>query len=84
MSIIYAPFDEQQVRNLNDFQVSSYMHPFTCAGEGCKDEIGDRPLRAAADGWHCTHCGYTQDWAHCFMADGSWRGYAEDIRRLLE
>ena len=34
-------------------------------------------LIATPDGWICPSCDYTQDWAHGFMADGSWRAVAE-------
>lgn len=65
---ITAPFTEEQVLSLNGFQASGVMHPFTC-GE-CP-----RVLVAIEFGWVCprTECGYRQDWAHSFMADGSWR-----------
>ena len=60
---------DEQVKNLNDFQRSSYMHPFTCGGAiNCREDLVAKP-----DGWHCPKCGYTQDWAHGFMLDGSWK-----------
>lgn len=46
--------------------------------DGLSDELhathgsegGDRGLLiASTSGWICPHCGYTQDWAHAFMAD---------------
>lgn len=63
-----APFTDEQVRNLNDYQRASFMHPFTCGV--CSDD-----LIAEREGWRCPTpgCTYTQDWAHDFMADGSWR-----------
>lgn len=63
---ITAPFTAAQVEALNDFQRWGRMHPFTCP------QHSDEALEARTDGWHCTHpgCGYTQDWAHDFMAKG--------------
>lgn len=64
MSKITAPFSERQVRALNDWQKWGSAHPFTCPAHS------DEPLAAETDGWRCRRdgCGYTQDWAHEFMA----------------
>lgn len=67
MSFSMVPFTEDQVASLNAFQVSGYMHPFTCGNE-CRPGV----LIAQTDGWHCSTCGYRQDWAHDFTADWSW------------
>lgn len=32
----------------------------------------DRHLLATPEGWVCSTCEYTQDWAHDWMADRSW------------
>lgn len=70
----YAPWSDEQVRSLNDYQVSGFMHEFTCrCGE---------VLVAMPDGWTCD-CGYTQQWAHRWMADDSWRLPAAQARRFL-
>ena len=58
---VHAPFTPEQVRMLNTWQVLGIVHPFTCT---CGAN-----LVAAADGWHCERCPYTQDWAHGFMVD---------------
>lgn len=59
-------FTEEQVKNINEFQKSGVMHPFTCGNCGAT-------LVATNDGLICPTegCGYTQDWCHGFMADGS-------------
>jgi hypothetical protein len=64
---IYAPWTEQQVVALNNFQRSGVMHPFTCGG----DHELHQTLVAEWDGWRCPDeaCGYRQTWAHAFMAD---------------
>jgi hypothetical protein len=64
-----APWTEEQVESLNEFQESGVFHPFTCGTEGCRQD-----LVAASDGWHCSKCGlHRQDWAHEWMSDDSWR-----------
>jgi len=66
MESINAPFTDEQVAALNDFQKSGLFHPFTCGGEH-KRHVD---LVATNDGWVCPDgCGYTQDWAHAMMAD---------------
>lgn len=61
-----APWTAEEVANLNEFQNAGYMHPFTCGSEDCR-----AVLVATPEGWTCpAGCGYTQDWAHDFMANG--------------
>jgi hypothetical protein len=62
-------FTTDQVESLNAYQNCGRWHPFTC-GNHC-----GATLIATTDGWVCptTGCGYTQDWAHGFMADWSWK-----------
>lgn len=73
LSMIYAPFSEEQVENINRFQQSGLAHPFTC---GKRDqathpwEHGDFGiLRATEEGFVCDYCDYKQWWAYDFMAD---------------
>ncbi len=84
-SKVVAPFTADQVKSLNDYQVSGVMHPFTCTR--CRDTLGiwdladingepnDRLLVATPAGWVCPTCPTTQDWAWEWMADGSWEGF---------
>ena len=65
-----APFSEDQVRSLNEYQKSGVFHEFTCGTDNCR-EI----LIAEKDGWRCPVCGYRQYWAHPFMADWSWKQF---------
>lgn len=69
--MIKAPWTDEQVKNLNEFQQCGVCHPFTCGGKkDGKDCRAD--LVATKDGWICPDgCGYKQDWAHESMADGS-------------
>lgn len=63
---IRAPWDATTVAGLNAWQASGHVHPFTCGTDGCRTT-----LRATEAGWECpAGCGYTQDWAHDFMAAG--------------
>jgi len=75
---VVAPFTPDQVASLNRYQASGRFHEFTCGNAECpRFGPGFRlqpVLRAFEDGWHCPApgCGYTQDWAHAWMADWSW------------
>jgi hypothetical protein len=77
---IETPWSDDQVKNLNAFQRKGTFHPFTC-GNDRSDEAHKRYaeehnehdtglLVAGNDGWRCPvpGCGYTQGWAHAFMA----------------
>lgn len=73
MSTIKAPFTEEQVEALNNYQQESGFHPFTClhnlhneCGRSNKDEEG--VLIASKEGWICPCGKWRQDWAHDFMA----------------
>ena len=70
-SIPIIHFQPEEVESLNDFQMSGVMHPFTCG----KSHPEPRTLLATTRGWVCPVCDYTQDWAHDFMKDGSWRAH---------
>jgi hypothetical protein len=73
-----APWTEEQVTKLNDFQKNRSYHPFTCGGDR-GDEAhrihatinGEEDwgiLIATKDGWVCPVCDYKQDWALDWMA----------------
>lgn len=62
--IIKAPFTDEQVRNLNEYQKLGFVHEFTCVN---KHE--DRTLVATNDGWICPSCDYKQNWCHTFMTN---------------
>lgn len=74
---IHAPFTDEQVRVLGQWQEGRGIHPFTCGGEhpragAAVDAIVTRAvvLIPTNEGWLCPEgCGYTQTWAHAFMAD---------------
>ena len=63
-----APFTPEEVANLQAYQNAGIFHPFTCGNEKCRAD-----LVPTTNGWICPRdgCGYTQNWAHEFMMDGS-------------
>ena len=66
----------EQVKNLEEYQRSGAMHPFTCANRGKLDQphfdngIDLGVLTPTIRGWICQCCDYTQNWAHDFMLNG--------------
>jgi len=71
---------QEQIDALNAWQNSGRVHPFTCgnnrgdaAHKAYAEEHGGDwgQLVATPEGWICPvpGCGYTQKWAHAFMAD---------------
>lgn len=77
---VKAPFTDEQVRSLNDYQTNSIFHAFTC---GSGSDHG--PLLARPDGMVCqgAGCSYRQEWVNRFMADHSWRVSQEDVLRHI-
>lgn len=72
MEKIVAPFTDEQVKNLNEYQKSTGIHPFTCCShEGCNrtSQPNEGILIARTQGWVCPCGKYKQNWAHKFMAD---------------
>lgn len=71
---VEPPWSPEQIESLNEFQNSAW-HPFTCPNRRHRPGV---PLTATRYGWACegagqNKCDYAQNWAHSFMADGSWR-----------
>lgn len=64
--MIEAPWTDVQVENLNRWQQSGHVRPFTCPNH----HDDSRVLIAKPDGWHCPGCEYTQTWAHAGMVLG--------------
>lgn len=76
-SKLLAPWTEEQVEALNEYQRDAPMTPFTCPNRGYShrfhDDLRDIGVLVATEaGWTCRDCAYTQDWAHPWMADTSW------------
>ncbi len=70
MNQIKAPFTEDQVKKLNDYQQGEKYHPFTCCGEyGCSRSLNNGILIATTEGWICPCGQYKQNWAHKYMTE---------------
>lgn len=70
MERIKAPWTEEQVKALNSFQKTPWLHPFTCGSGNRTDEKhldGEGLLVAKETGWECPYCEYKQDWAYEVM-----------------
>lgn len=73
MEKVVAPWTQDQVKSLNEYQKSGVMHPFTGVNENAPDGEDDL-LIATEDGWVSKYTpDYKQDWAYEFMVDGSWK-----------
>ena len=67
-----APFTQEQIDKLNEYQKSGRFHPYTCdrKSPNCetklipKDYSKDGILIAMEDSWICPCGEYKQNWAH--------------------
>lgn len=70
-----SPWRDDQVKNLNDYQMKGVFHPFTCDRKSPECEVNITPrdyskdgvLIATEEGWVCPCGKYSQKWAHDFM-----------------
>jgi len=83
MSRIYAPFTDEQVDQLHQWQsgmvkaltpenylIEMPTHPFTCCShDGCKrsEREDEGVLIPSNEGWICPCGEYKQNWCHDFM-----------------
>lgn len=68
---VTAPWTEDQVKSLNEYQRSGVFHPFT--GQRGADG-SETPLIATREGWVERVGGpIVQAWTHSWMADWSWK-----------
>lgn len=65
-----APWTDEQVAALNDWQRNRRFHPFTCPGDH-PECASRRELIATSDGWVCACGKYRQGWAHDVMTGGA-------------
>lgn len=79
--IVRAPWTPEEVESLNGYQECEFVHPFT----GERGPNGEETiLIATRDGWIERVGGpIVQDWAHWFMADGSWKKRCEAYAEAL-
>jgi hypothetical protein len=71
---IAAPWSDEQVIKLNDYQQCGWVHGYTCVNRGNPSHFGtgsEGLLEARNDGWHCDVCGYHQTWAHAGTFHGA-------------
>lgn len=60
-----APWTDEEVKRLNEYQQHEYFHPFTCPyRDNDKHYMNEGTLIATNNGWVCPFCDYTQNWAH--------------------
>ncbi len=70
MSTVQAPWSEEQVAGLLDWQRCPWVHPFTC-GNDCRVDGDASVLVPSKDGWDCEVChDWKQDWCLDFMLNG--------------
>ncbi len=67
MSVVYAPFQEDQVNSINACQKSGYFHPLTCGNNS-----NHPPLVATEEGLICLKCNYQQIWVFEWIANWEW------------
>jgi hypothetical protein len=68
-------FTKEQCDSFNEYQKARKFHPFTCGGNRTDEKHldGEGILVLTEDGLICPYCNYTQNWAHSWMLDSSWR-----------
>jgi hypothetical protein len=67
-----APWTEDEVRNLEDWQSCPWVHAYTCghcrdADPLCDDE---HALVPTVYGWRCPTCDMRQNWCMALMVNG--------------
>lgn len=77
--MINTPWTDEQVASLNAFQQHGMWHPFTCPNDSSD-------LIATKNGWKCSkrRCTYTQQWAHDFMLNWSWKTDSDKMEKQLK
>lgn len=80
MNMIYAPFNEDQCRSINEYQALTPFHPFTCP----YNHENIRVLFAQEGSLVCPTCGYTQNWVHEFMANWSWKEWGKALASFFD
>ncbi len=70
MDRVMAPFTEDQVASVKEYQASGSFHPFTCPA--CH---GSPVLAIEESRLYCTTCKYEQTWVWDMMANWMWKGH---------
>jgi hypothetical protein len=58
METVNAPWTEEQMKILDDWQFNVQNHPYTC--------LEGHTLYVSRDGFVCPICEYTQDWCYAY------------------
>jgi len=74
---VNAPFSEEQVASLREFQECGVLPGYTC--QHCGSML--LPIKI---GLSCPEHGVTQSWAVGFTTNGSWCDHAIDMLELIE
>ena len=78
---VFAPWTEEQVDALYEYQHGGWGHPFTCGS--CRDKYHvEGTLVATTDGWTCETCDDVQAWAYAAMFEGpppGWKAFISDV-----
>lgn len=74
MSKITAPFTDEQVEKLKEWQFNPKVHSFTCCSPGiagCErsNGISEGDLIPRKEGWICPCGEYRQNWCYDFMVE---------------
>jgi hypothetical protein len=88
--LVLAPWDDDTVDALDDYQHVRIGHPYTCPRDHRDPDTGriDRGevvLDSTEDGFICPveGCGYTQRWAHALSANRRWIAHRrEELERI--
>jgi len=72
-----APFTDDQLASLRDFQSCGVMHAYTCPKCGLE-------LIPTHIGLFCRDHGVVQSWALRFTTDGSWQEQVRQMQEMIE
>ncbi len=79
VDILKAPFTEDQVKAITEYQQESPWHQYTCYTDSQHPT-----LVASTDGLICNECGHVQNWVFASTADGSWKTNYNDLTKHYE
>jgi hypothetical protein len=78
MEMVRAPFTDEQLANIRDWQTAGIVHEYMC------ELSGATVLEVHREGLKCGQCGYTQTHVLAGVADGSMlKAQRETMERML-
>lgn len=79
----FAPWEDDEVKSINGYQLAGIMHPFTCINRGRDDHMDTEGIMLAEEeAMYCPFCAFLQTWVHDFMADWSWQKKFFNLKAL--